>query len=121
MRRTPTRLAALASLAALAALPGCLINSNNATAYTGNYVDNASLAQIAVRETTPPQAEAVLGPPTSKDTLDDGSEHWKWSYTKTTAGHGSLFLVLNANDTHRVEQTVNILFKDGVAIRKWRD
>jgi len=102
-------------------LGGCLISSDNTTAFSGNYVDNASLSQVELRRTTAAEAEAILGPPSEKNTLEDGGEHWTWHYTKTKHGSGTLLFVLDANDTYQVQQTVNVLFRDGVAVKKWRD
>ena len=72
------RLVALCAAAVAMTLPACsIISSENHVSYTGNYVPSDSLSQIRVGESTPEYTAAILGEPTSKSDLDDGTSIWR--------------------------------------------
>src|SRR5690606_24826303 len=88
---------AVAGVAVFLAGAGCirLIDTSSRTMYTGQYVSEQAMEQIEPGKTTADFALAVLGPPTNKSTLDDGSELWKYSYRKAKSSSGSVFLLLD--------------------------
>jgi outer membrane protein assembly factor BamE (lipoprotein component of BamABCDE complex) len=112
--------AALLVLAALA-LPGCLINSSSRTEYSGRYVGVETYNQIEPGVTREDFVLATFGEPTSKTDLQDGSSIWKWSYQKTKSGHGTVFLILNANEHTESQGAAYVIIKDGLVTKKWRD
>jgi outer membrane protein assembly factor BamE (lipoprotein component of BamABCDE complex) len=117
----PRRLIALCAAAVAMALPACsVIESENHVRYTGNYVPADSLSQIKLGESTPEYTAAILGEPTSKSDLDDGTSIWRWDYTVRKEGEGSLLLVFDGESSSEKKQSTFVQFKDGVAVKKWR-
>lgn len=124
----PRRRAAMLALtaatlaAAALALPGCtVISSENHTSFTGNYVPADSLSQISLGESTPEYTEALLGAPTNKADLEDGTSIWRWDYTVRKSGEGSLLLVFDGESSTEKKHSTFVQFQDGVAVKKWRN
>ncbi len=118
LRRTAGPLAACILVAALSACS--IIESDKHTSFTGNYVPADALSQIKVGESTPSYVEAVLGEPTSRTDLEDGSAIWRWDYTETRSSDGSLFLVFDGESSTTKKRSTYVEFRDGVVARKWR-
>lgn len=110
------RVLAAAALAAACLAPagGCLISSNKSTAITGAYVERADLISIDPGTTTLSEVEQRLGPPTARQSLDDGSERWVYRWSKTTQGSGAVFLIFGGASHEQVVEAVAITFRDGV-------
>lgn len=122
MRRAcPTVLVVPIALIAAAAMPGCLISSRSNTAYSGRYISESGLSRIQVGKSKPDFVQATLGEPTSKSELDDGGEIWRYEYTKTTSGSGTVFLLFSGSNHTEKSGSVCIRFRDGVVAEKWRD
>ena len=122
MKTTITKAAAvLVAGSALLAMPGCLISSSNSTSYSGAHVTPSELASVTIGESTPDMVESTVGAPSTKKTLDDGSELWTWNYSKTTSGHGSVLLLFSGSSSTTNAHSAHVLFRDGVAAKKWRD
>lgn len=102
-------------------LPGCLINSSSRTEYSGRYLSPAAVSQIEPGETKRDFVLATIGEPTTKTTLDDGSEIWKWEYRKTRSSSGSVFLLLNSDSQTRSEGATFVVFRDGVVEKVWQE
>ena len=117
--RTILAVTALA-LAALVAAPGCIVTQKRHTSYSGAYFTHNEVSQIEIGESTPEDAELVLGPPSSVIEQEDGSEVWTWKYTKTTKGRGSLLFVFGGSNEKTVNELLKVRFVEGVAVRKWR-
>lgn len=111
--------AALAGGAVL--MSGCLINSSSHSSYSGNFVSSDAYARVAVGESTPAFVEAVLGTPTAKSPLDDGTELWRWTYVERRSGSGSVFLLIDADESKETHGATFVQFRDGVVVKKWRD
>jgi hypothetical protein len=106
-------------------MSGCLVAGSSRTYQSGTYVGRGTLAQIEPGKTNEEFVLASLGPPhqhpTSKITMDDGAELWKWEYTRRPSSSGAVFLLL-ASDTHHESRTVtSILFRDRIVERVWQD
>lgn len=122
MQTTPRRIAVLCAAAVAMVLPACsVISSENHVSYTGNYVPSDSLSQIRVGESSPEYTAAILGEPTSKSDLDDGTSIWRWDYTVRKSGEGSLLLVFDGESSSEKKHSTFVQFRDGVAAKKWRN
>lgn len=121
MQPTARRLIATCAAALALTLPACsIISSENHVSYTGNYVPSDSLSQIRLGESTPEYTSAILGEPTSKSDLEDGTSIWRWDYTVRKSGEGSLLLVFDGESSSEKRQSTFVQFRDGVAVKKWR-
>lgn len=118
-RTTPAALAAL-TLAALA-MPGCLVTSNSSSSYSGDRVEPGSERQVVLHKSSPDDAVAILGEPTTRSTLDDGEQVLTWTWTHHTKSSGSVFLVFGGSSDTTHERSLHIGFRDGLAVRKWRN
>ncbi len=114
----------LAALSLGAVLPmvcmnGCLVSSSSNVTHTGTNVGDSTWAQVVPGKSMSWVA-AVLGEPTSKQKLDDGSEIWKWTYTERTDNSGAVFLIFGGSSSHENSHTAFVEFKDGVVTNHWR-
>ncbi len=118
--RHSTRTAAVALTLVAAALPGCLISSENHVSYTGDYVPSDKLGQITIGESTPAFTTAILGEPTSKTDLEDGTSIWRWDYVERRSGEGAVLLVFAGENSSEVARSTYVQFENGVASKKWQ-
>jgi outer membrane protein assembly factor BamE (lipoprotein component of BamABCDE complex) len=116
-----SRVAAAIVACSLPVLSGCLINTHSQTEFSGRYIGAETMAQIEPGKTKEDFIVATLGTPTSKTTLGDGSQVWKYEYRKRTSGSGSVFLLLNSSNSTDKEGAVYVLLKEGVVQKAWRD
>ncbi len=120
-RRNASRLIVLALFVGLALpIAGCLVSARSSTEVTGNPVSETTLSQIE------PGAKhdfvlALLGEPTSKSQLEDGSSLWKWAYREQKTSRGGIFLILSSTRTSEKTGTVFVHFEDETVKRSWRD
>ena len=112
---------ALAAAASAMMLSGCLVSGRSHQSTTGSYVGPSTFNQIEAGSTRQDWVVATLGAPTSKTCLEDGSEIWKWAYTKTKSGSGSVFLLYHGSDDSTSPGATFVHLKDGVVIKAWRD
>lgn len=113
----------LAALLAASTLfmSGCLFSGSSKTVQSGTYVGHATFAQIEPGVTDQEFVLAVLGPPSSRATLHDGAELWKWEHTSRRSSSGSV-LFLMASNSHRETRNVTfVLLRDGIVERAWQD
>jgi outer membrane protein assembly factor BamE (lipoprotein component of BamABCDE complex) len=118
---SPRPLAAAIALASLPLLSGCLISSHSNTEFSGRYIGAETMAQLEPGKTKEDFVVATIGTPTTKTTLEDGSEVWKYEYRKRTSGNGTVFLLLNTSNSTDKEGAVYVILKDGVVQKAWRD
>lgn len=104
----------------LAVLPGCLIGSDRQVRTTGSFVQRDALDRVMVGESTPAFVEAMLGAPSSKTTLENGQEVWRWDYTRIENSDGYLFLIFRGETRKEHRASTYVQFKDGVVIEKWQ-
>lgn len=110
-----------AALLTLPALSGCLVTSSNASSYSGNRVDPAAESGVVLHRTTVDQAISQLGTPSSRSTNDQGEEVLTWRWTRRAASSGRVFLILGRSSQTTEDHALHITFREGVAVRRWRD
>ena len=119
------RTASIVLAAAVSALPlgmsGCLISSAKSSQITGAYVAPNAVSSVVLNETTQTEVEEIMGQPSTRTVNDDGTETWTWNWTKTKGDGGTVFLVFAGASKETIDQSVRIKFRDGIAIKKWRD
>lgn len=110
----------LAVLAAAAVCPGCLIGSHSHTNVSGRYVGPETLAQIQ-----PGKSEAyvlaLLGDPSDKTNIENGTSIWKWRYTETRNSSGAVIFIFASDTKTETERTTYVEFKDGAVVKAWHD
>lgn len=116
-----TSLIPIVAIVCLLLLPGCLFGSKSNTKSTGNFVSEQTMTKVEVgmeRE----QVESLLGTPSEKVNLADGSQTWKWKSKKTTTSEDWAFLLFKNESTLVEEGTAFVEFDpDGVVTKSWRD
>ena len=109
------------AVALLICLTGCLVTSNSKTTTSGNYVPEQTFEQIRPGKTTESWVKATLGEPTCKTKVDGaGSEIWKWNYTETRKGSGTVLFLFAGSSNDEKSKAAYIEIKDGVVTKKWR-
>ncbi len=108
------------ALAGATLCPSCLINTSSHSDVSGKYVSPDTVAQIQ-----PGKSEAyvlaLIGEPSSRIMLDDGTQIWKWQYTETRNSQGHVIFLLNSDTSTATEKTTYVEFQDGAVVRAWRD
>jgi len=110
---------AVAALLALVA-PACLVMSSEKTEVEGTRVSEETLAQIG-----PGASEdlvtALLGEPTTREDLSDGTSLLKWHYKKTTRKGGAVLILFASSKKTEESGTIYVILEDGKVKRVWRD
>jgi len=113
--------AAFALLAvSLATTTGCLVTSSSSSRYSGDRVEPGTDRDIVLGQSSPDQAIAILGEPTSRSG-EDNKETFSWRWTERTKSRGSVFLIFGGSSESTHERALHVAFEDGVATRRWRD
>jgi outer membrane protein assembly factor BamE (lipoprotein component of BamABCDE complex) len=110
-------------LAAVALVPlcqGCLIGSSNRTQVTGRDFGPETLSQIQPGKNKE-YVIALLGEPTDKSHLDDGTDIWKWRYTESRNSSGSVIFLVASDSKTETSRTTYVEFFDGRVVKAWRD
>lgn len=102
------------------ALPGCLISSHSNEDFSGKYVSRQTFGEVVPGETTETWILGTLGEPTSKTTLEDGSQLWKYAYTKTKSSRGSLLFVFGGSSRSSTGGSAYVQIKNGIVVKHWR-
>ncbi|MGH7131117.1 MAG: outer membrane protein assembly factor BamE domain-containing protein [Phycisphaerales bacterium] len=102
-------------------LGGCLIGSGSSDTVTGTYIGRETLAQMKPGETKEDFVVATLGQPSSKASLSDGSQLWKYNYSRTKRSGAYVFVLLTAGSKEQTVATTFVELKDGVVSRAWQD
>jgi len=110
---------AVAATIALAA-SSCIINTGSHTKRTGSYISQQTFEQVAPGKKKE-FVVAVLGEPSTKTSLSDGTEIWKWMFRQKETRSGSFLFVFSGDDTTETETSTYVLFKDDVVTQAWRD
>ncbi len=121
--RTPAPItsAILVLLASSLTMGGCLISSSKDSRISGAYVQPNTVSKVRLNHTSAQEVEELLGLPSNTTENDDGTETWNWNWSKHTDDDGAVFLVFGGSTEKTVHESVHIKFRDGVAIKKWRD
>lgn len=96
--------------------------SGAGTQYEGTYISASLMDLIKEEETTADWILAVLGEPTARATLRDGTEIWKWVY-QPVRHEGNLVSVLGFGEDEEPEPRPIMAFvrlRGEVVIGKWR-
>ena len=122
-RRSMSRSLAVAAAASLVmvVLPGCLVSGSSDTKMSGTYIGPSTFGEIEPGETTVDWVRAVMGEPTSKACLEDGSEIWKWSYARQHRSSGGVFLLFGGSSRSEEQGATYVQMRDGVVVKAWRD
>lgn len=118
-RRFQCTAAAVASLVTLG-LNGCVINTGSHRETSGRYIGEQTFEQVSPGKSKE-FVLAVLGEPSSKTPLSDGTEIWKWIYKQKNKSSGSVLFVFNGDSTTETETSTFVQFKDDVVSQAWRD
>lgn len=103
-----------------APMSGCLITSRNHEDFTGTEISDATFNRIEPGTTTRQWILATLGQPTTQTTLEDGSEIWKWTYSRTRSSSGSLLFVFGGSSSTVTGGSAYVQMKDGIVTKSWR-
>ena len=98
---------------------GCLVTSNTTSQHSGNYVSDATFAQIEPGKTTAAWVKATMGPPTSIANAGD-VDIWRYTYTERKDSNGAVFLVFGGHDETEINHTAFVQVKDGIVVKAWR-
>jgi len=108
-------------LASCVATTGCLITSNERTDIQGTRVSQETLDQIEPGATEE-FVTALLGPPTSRKGMSDGTTLLRWTYKKTTRKDGAVLVLFSGSkETTESGSIFAVLNDEGVVERVWRD
>jgi outer membrane protein assembly factor BamE (lipoprotein component of BamABCDE complex) len=111
----------LLSLLLLAPLvPACIINANSHTTQSGKFVSPDTVQRLEPGKGAD-YVTALLGEPSSKQALSDGTEIWKWSYRERKTSSGAVFLIVDSDQTTEVERATYVELKDSKVVRAWQD
>lgn len=124
--RRMTRAARLCTLALGAltlALPlgGCIVGGSSSTSITGTFVGRETLATIEPGATTREYVLATLGEPTSKRTLSNGEELWRWDYRRVKKSSGYVLVVFGGSSREEVAATTFVHLQGDLVKRVWQD
>jgi hypothetical protein len=62
----------------------------------------------------------TLGEPTSKTTLENGEELWKWQYSKVKESSGAVLFIFGGSSTSTEGGSSYVQMRDGVVTKAWR-
>ena len=119
----PARL--LATLALTLGLAGgtasCVVLSADSNVeHQGNYVSPESFAQIEPGKSKE-YVSAVLGEPSKRTVLDDGTEIWSWRYTKKKRSKSHVLLLFSGGSTTESQSAAFVQFEGDVVSKAWRE
>ena len=119
-RFTQRTLLGLALAATLATSTGCLVTSTSSSRFSGERVEPGADRSIVIGQSSPTDAIAVLGEPTSR-VAEGNRETLTWRWTERTQSSGSVFLVFGGSSDTTHAKSLHIAFEDGIASKRWRD
>ncbi|HMN40786.1 MAG TPA: hypothetical protein PKE29_08050 [Phycisphaerales bacterium] len=99
---------------------GCLISQHSNERYTGTYVSEPTFSQIQTGVTTRAWILGTLGEPTTKTTLENGEELWKWQYAKVKQSSGAVLFIFGGSSTSTEGGSAYVQMRDGVVTKAWR-
>lgn len=88
--------------------------------FEGQYISDELFKRLKENETTEDWVLALLGEPTSRYTLNDGTSVWKWVY-REQGFNTSVFKLTGSDEEPTLPQLLTFVrLRDGVVIEKWR-
>ncbi len=108
------------ALLACTAVSGCLISGDSHTQTSGQYVSADTLAQITPGKPID-YVIALLGEPTTKSSVSDGTEIWKWTATEHRKSSGGVLFIVGTNNETEHTRSAYVAFRGGVVEKAWRD
>ena len=84
-------------------------------------VSQKTLDQIEPGKTSKVKLLALLGEPTRKKELSDGSELYTYSYVKKTTNNVAVFLVLAMHEDDEKHDSLYFEIENDVVRKFWRD
>ena len=103
----------------LATLSGCIVVSNSGDRASGKRIKETTLNQFEVGSTTKEWTLAVLGEPSHRETLEDGTEVMRYEYSRKKEQQTVVFILFAGNSDKQEKQTAYFEFKDDVLSRYW--
>lgn len=90
--------------------------------YEGTNISDELLERVNPGKTTGEWVEAVLGEPSKKTPLSDGTEIWRWTYKPVAQEVSvvSLFGGGSEKEPKLASTTVYVQLRDGIVIDKWK-
>jgi outer membrane protein assembly factor BamE (lipoprotein component of BamABCDE complex) len=107
-------------LGIVAVTPGCLIGSSSRTNVSGRYVGPDTLAQIQPGKSEA-YVTALLGDPSDKIQVEDGTSIWKWRYTETRNSSGTVIFLVASDSKTETQRTTYVEFNHGTVVKAWHD
>ena len=101
-------------------LPGCIITSKGDTSHSGQYISAETFSKVEPG-TSSGFVLATFGEPSTRTTLDDGSQIWRWRHTETRSSSGTVIFLLSSSNRTETQHNTFVEFRDGVVVRVWRD
>jgi hypothetical protein len=104
-------------------LTGCLITSSKQVKETGTPVSSNTLRQVEPGVTTTDWLLATLGPPTSRNPVDDraNTEILAYSHEVVRTSRGKVFLLFSGSSNTVDSQRTFFEVTDGVVTRFWTE
>jgi hypothetical protein len=102
-------------------MPGCLVNSSSKTHQSGTFVGKGTLEQIEPGRSTESFVVALLGQPTTRKDLGDGTELMRWVHTRRRTSSGGVFLLVASHNESETNTTTYVLLRDSIVDRVWQD
>lgn len=108
--------------AVVLAATGCLVMGGKSVKYGphGAMVSEDTLEQIERGRASKSKLVALLGEPSNKQQLEDGTEIYKYLYTKETSGGVAVFLILAVGDSTEQRNELFFEIKDDVVVDWWK-
>jgi outer membrane protein assembly factor BamE (lipoprotein component of BamABCDE complex) len=122
MHRTAPWILSVLPLACASTLAGCVIvNADSHTRYEGRYVSDETLARIQPGASQE-YVIALIGEPSLRTDLSDGSSIWKWAYSKKVTSQNHVLLLFSGDSSKESQGAVYVDFgPDHLVRRNWRD
>jgi outer membrane protein assembly factor BamE (lipoprotein component of BamABCDE complex) len=98
----------------------CVINTGTHSEASGRYIGEQTFEQVSPGKSKE-FVLAVLGEPSTKTPLSDGTEIWKWVYHQKKKQSGSVLFVFNGDSSTETESQTFVQFKNDVVNQAWRD
>lgn len=103
------------------ATSGCLYRNYTTTEETGKKISDSTLQQLDPGKTTREFVLSTLGSPSSRDKQENGTEIFKYTYTKKIDEKIRVFLLFASNKAETTIQIVCLEFKNDLLTRFWTE